>query len=314
MLIRRTAGIPFSEITPEALYTDRRTFVGIAAGAGLLAAAGIAGSTLGRGRGAMNAIGDLGGAPEDKLTPYDDVTTYNNFYEFGTSKADPSRHAGSLRTHPWTVRVDGEVARPADYALEDLVKPHKLVDRTYRMRCVEGWSMVIPWQGFPLADLLKRVEPTGKARFVEFTTLNDPRQMPGQRMNVLPWPYVEALRLDEALNPLTLMATGLYGKSLLGQNGAPLRVVIPWKYGFKGAKSIVRIRLTEKAPRTTWNVVAPSEYGFYGNVNPAVDHPRWSQATERRIGEWRRRATLPFNGYADEVASMYAGLDLRKNF
>ena len=174
--------------------------------------------------------------------------------------------------------------------------------------------MVIPWQGFPLADLLKRVEPTGKARFVEFTTLNDPRQMPGQRMNVLPWPYVEALRLDEALNPLTLMATGLYGKSLLGQNGAPLRVVIPWKYGFKGAKSIVRIRLTEKAPRTTWNVVAPSEYGFYGNVNPAVDHPRWSQATERRIGEWRRRATLPFNGYADEVASMYAGLDLRKNF
>ncbi len=314
MLIRRTAGIPFSEITPEALYTDRRTFVGIAAGAGLLAAAGIAGSTLGRGRGAMNAIGDLGGAPEDKLTPYDDVTTYNNFYEFGTSKADPSRHAGSLRTHPWTVRVDGEVARPADYALEDLVMPHKLVDRTYRMRCVEGWSMVIPWQGFPLADLLKRVEPTGKARFVEFTTLNDPRQMPGQRMNVLPWPYVEALRLDEALNPLTLMATGLYGKSLLGQNGAPLRVVIPWKYGFKGAKSIVRIRLTEKAPRTTWNVVAPSEYGFYGNVNPAVDHPRWSQATERRIGEWRRRATLPFNGYADEVASMYAGLDLRKNF
>lgn len=262
----------------------------------------------------MNALAGLRGAPEDKLTPYDDVTTYNNFYELGTSKSDPSKNAGSLRPHPWTVRVDGEVARPADYALEDLVKPHKLVDRTYRMRCVEGWSMVIPWQGFPLADLIKAVEPTGKARWVEFTTLNDPKQLPGQRMNVLPWPYVEALRMDEAMNPLTLLATGLYGESLLGQNGAPLRLVIPWKYGFKGGKSIVRIRLTEKAPRTTWNVVAPSEYGFYGNVNPAVDHPRWSQATERRIGEWRRRATLPFNGYADEVASMYAGMDLRKNF
>ncbi|MHB1225368.1 MAG: protein-methionine-sulfoxide reductase catalytic subunit MsrP [Gemmatimonadaceae bacterium] len=314
MLIRRAAGIPSSEITSEALYSDRRSFLGVAAGVGLVAAAGILAPTLGRGRGVMGALSGWCGASDDDPTPYDDVISYNNFYEFGTGKDDPMKHGGSLRTRPWTVRVDGEVARPADYALEDLVRPHKLQDRTYRMRCVEGWSMVIPWQGFPLADLLKRVEPTGKARFVEFTTLNDPRQMPGQRMNILPWPYVEALRLDEAMHPLTMLATGLYGKSLLNQNGAPLRLVVPWKYGFKGGKSIVRIRLTEKAPRTTWNVAAPKEYGFYANVNPAVDHPRWSQATERRIGEWRRRPTLPFNGYADEVGSMYGGMDLRKNF
>lgn len=315
MLIRRAAGIPSSEITPQALYNDRRTFLGIAAGVGLAAAAGIIAPSLGRGRGgALGALAGWRGAPDDDLTKYDDVISYNNFYEFGTGKDDPKKNAGSLRTRPWTVRVDGEVARPANYALEDLVKPHKLQDRTYRMRCVEGWSMVIPWQGFPLADLLKLVEPTGKARFVEFTTLNDPKQMPGQRMDILPWPYVEALRLDEAMHPLTLLATGLYGKSLLNQNGAPLRLVVPWKYGFKGGKSIVRIRLTEKEPRTTWNVAAPSEYGFYANVNPAVDHPRWSQATERRIGEWRRRPTLPFNGYAEEVASLYSGMDLRKNF
>ena len=212
------------------------------------------------------------------------------------------------------MRVDGEVARPASWALEDFVKPHREEERVYRLRCVEGWSMVIPWLGFPLADLLKRVQPTSRARFVEFTTLHDPRQMPGQRTNVLPWPYVEALRLDEAMHPLTILATGLYGRPLPNQNGAPLRLVVPWKYGFKSGKSIVRIRLVRDQPRTTWNVAAPTEYGFYANVNPAVDHPRWSQARERRIGEWRRRPTLPFNGYADQVASLYAGMDLRRNY
>lgn len=317
MLIRRAPEILPSEITPEALYHDRRRFVALAGGAGLIAAAGVLGSRLGRGPGMIRA---LAGAPradrqrDDELTPYEDVTTYNNFYEFGTGKGDPAKNAGSLRPSPWKVRVEGEVAKPADYDLEDFVAPYRLEDHTYRHRCVEGWSMVIPWQGFPLAELLKRVQPTSKAHYVEFTTLLDPKQMPGQRGRILPWPYVEALRLDEAMHPLTLMVTGLYGKTLPNQNGAPLRLVVPWKYGFKGAKSIVKIRLTERQPRTTWNVVAPGEYGFYANVNPDVDHPRWSQATERRIGEWRRRRTLPFNGYGDQVAALYSGMDLRKSY
>ena len=210
--------------------------------------------------------------------------------------------------------VEGDVGRPGTYALEDFVRPHTIEDRTYRLRCVEGWSMVIPWRGFPLADLVKRVEPSSSARFVEFTTLYDPRQMPGQRRAILDWPYVEALRLDEALNPLAFLATGLYGEDLPNQNGAPLRLVVPWKYGFKSIKSIVKLRFVREMPATTWNVAAPTEYGFYANVNPAVDHPRWSQARERRIGEWRRRETLPFNGYADQVAHLYSGMDLRANY
>lgn len=320
MLIRRAPDIAPSEITPEALYHDRRRFIALAAGAGAAAAIGILGSRLGRGGSAMPAVAAAGRDDDpddeqrDEPTSYEDVTTYNNYYEFGTGKDDPSKHAGSLRPRPWTVRVEGEVAKPADYDLDDFLAPHKLVDRTYRHRCVEAWSMVVPWRGFPLAELIRRVQPTAKARFVEFTTLHDPEQMPGQRGRILPWPYVEALRMDEAMHPLTLMVTGLYGKDLPNQNGAPLRLVVPWKYGFKGAKSIVKIRLTERQPSTTWNVVMAQEYGFYANVNPDVDHPRWSQATERRIGEWRRRRTLPFNGYADQVASMYAGMDLRKNY
>ena len=319
MLIRPAPDIRSSEITPEALYVDRRRFLGVAAAAGAVAAAGILAPAVLRrgGEGATSvriAGGDVGQAREDKLTPYEDVTSYNNFYEFGTGKDDPKRNAGTLRPKPWTVRVDGEVARPADYALEDFLKPHRQQERVYRLRCVEGWSMVIPWLGFPLAELLRRVQPTSKARFVEFTTLLDPRQMPGQRSNVLPWPYVEALRLDEAMHPLTILATGVYDRPLPNQNGAPLRLVVPWKYGFKSGKSIVKIRLTERQPATTWNVAAADEYGFYANVNPQVDHPRWSQARERRIGEWLRRPTLMFNGYGDQVASLYRGMDLRANY
>jgi sulfoxide reductase catalytic subunit YedY len=251
---------------------------------------------------------------DESLTPYEDVTGYNNFYEFGTGKEDPARYAHTLVTRPWTVEVDGEVARPAVYDLDDLLAPHTTEDRIYRLRCVEAWSMVIPWTGIPLADVIRRLEPTGKARFVEFTTLKDPEQMPGQRRRVLDWPYVEGLRLDEALNPLTLLATGVYGADLPNQNGAPLRLVVPWKYGFKSIKSIVKIRFTEEMPATSWAVSAPREYGFYANVNPEVDHPRWSQARERRLGEFRRRPTLAFNGYGEQVADLYAGLDLRRWF
>jgi sulfoxide reductase catalytic subunit YedY len=251
---------------------------------------------------------------DETPTPWDAVTTYNNFYEFGTDKSDPSRYAQALRTKPWTVRIDGLVGKPGDYHLDDLIKPQTLEERVYRLRCVEAWSMVIPWIGFPLGDLLKRVEPASKARFVQFTTLLDPKQMPGQRVGILQWPYVEGLRLDEAMHPLTILAVGLYGRVLPNQNGAPLRLVVPWKYGFKSIKSIVRIQLVEKQPLTAWQAYAPQEYGFYSNVNPEVDHPRWSQARERRIGEFSKRKTLMFNGYADQVAGLYAGMDLRKNY
>jgi sulfoxide reductase catalytic subunit YedY len=316
MHILRAPDIRTSEITPEALYLDRRRFLGMAAAAGAVAVAGIVvPPLLRRGGDAGRALGAMGGDDaDDELTSLEDVTGYNNFYEFGTDKGDPRANAHTLRPRPWSVRVEGEVAKAATYDLDEFVKPYRQEERVYRMRCVEGWSMVIPWLGFPLADLLKRVQPTSKARFVEFTTLLDPKQMPGQRRNVLPWPYVEALRLDEAMHPLTILATGLYGKALPNQNGAPLRLVVPWKYGFKGGKSIVKIRLTERQPATTWNVAAPNEYGFYANVNPEVDHPRWSQATERRIGEWRRRKTLMFNGYAEQVAPLYRGMDLRANY
>ena len=309
MLIRRPADVPSREITEERLFWTRRRFVGaLGHGAGAMALGAITPGLAACATEEKLAQGD------DKLTPYEDVTGYNNFYEFGTGKGDPKDNAGALRTRPWTVSIEGEIAKPAAYALDDLVRPHPAVERIYRHRCVEGWSMVVPWMGFPLRDLIRRLEPTSNAKFVEFTTLHDPAQMPGQRSGILDWPYVEALRLDEALHPLTLMVTGVYGKPIPNQNGAPLRLVVPWKYGFKGGKSIVRIRFTERQPATTWNIAAPDEYGFYANVNPEVDHPRWSQARERRIGELFRRKTLPFNGYAAEVASLYGGMDLRVNY
>lgn len=304
MLIRRRPDIPASEITPERLYLNRRSFI---ATSGLLSVAAATGALPGCLK--ASPTDEQG---DDKLTPFKDVTTYNNYYEFGTGKEDPSENAGSFRTRPWSVAVEGLVKKPAVYSLEDILRPVRPEERVYRLRCVEGWSMVIPWLGFPLASLVNRVEPTSQARYVEFTTLHDPRQMPGQRRPVLDWPYTEGLRLDEALHPLTILATGLYGRPLPNQNGAPLRLVVPWKYGFKSIKGIVKLRFTDRQPATAWNKAAPSEYGFYSNVNPEVDHPRWSQAKERRIGEFLRRRTLMFNGYGDQVAGMYAGLDLRK--
>lgn len=314
--------IPASEITPKEVYESRREFIK-AAGLGL-----IAGTAMMRGWPAMAnspqasrkkidhyAKTAFGG--DEKLTPYEDVTGYNNFYEFGTSKSDPAANAGSLITRPWSVSIEGEVKRPKRIGIDDIFKMAPLEERIYRMRCVEGWSMVIPWIGFPLATLLKWAEPTGAAKYVEFVSLDSPQMMPGQRVPVLDWPYNEGLRLDEAMNPLTILAVGLYGEVLPNQNGAPLRLVVPWKYGFKGIKSIVKIRFTEQMPVSSWMKASPNEYGFYSNVNPTVDHPRWSQATERRIGDGlfaRRRKTLMFNGYGDQVGQMYAGMDLRKYF
>jgi sulfoxide reductase catalytic subunit YedY len=249
---------------------------------------------------------------DEPLNTFEDITSYNNFYEFGTGKNDPQRYASKLKTSPWKVRIDGHCSKPADYHLEDLIKPHQLEERIYRLRCVEAWSMVIPWVGIPLAEVLKRVEPTSKATFVKFTTLHRPSEMFGQNQPVLDWPYLEGLRMDEAMHPLTILSVGLYGKTLMNQNGAPIRLVVPWKYGFKSIKSIVRIELVDRMPPTAWNRANPGEYGFYSNVNPEVDHPRWTQATERRIGELRKRRTLMFNGYGAEVASLYSGMDLRK--
>jgi len=311
MLIKKPDDIKPSEITPERLYYDRREFLRTASLLGLVSAAVSTGAL---------ACVEPGNAAtqeqqlKDELTPFEDVTTYNNFYEFGTDKSDPAENAKGFKTKPWTVRVEGLVSKPASYGVEDFIKPSRLEERIYRHRCVEGWSMVIPWLGFPMADLINRVQPLASARYVEFQTLNDPKQMPGQRAPVLNWPYTEGLRLDEAMHPLAIFAVGLYGKTLLPQNGAPLRTVIPWKYGFKATKSIVRIRFTDKQPRTAWNDAAPNEYGFLANVNPEVDHPRWSQARERRIGEFRKRPTLMFNGYADQVSRLYTGVDLRKNY
>jgi methionine sulfoxide reductase catalytic subunit len=307
-----------SEVTPLDAYLGRRTFMRNA-GAAVLTAAGLGGglvALVGKGRrpapkAAPKPVVKQGVEP---LTPYEDVTTYNNFYELGLSKSAPSESAQTLKPRPWTVVVEGDVKKPQRLDLDTLLGWFAQEERIYRMRCVEAWSMVIPWLGFPLAELVRRVEPTSRAKFVAFTTLLDPVQLPGQRRDILPWPYVEALRIDEAVHPLTLLATGLYGKELPGQNGAPLRLVVPWKYGFKGAKSIVSIRFQEKQPETTWHLAAPAEYGFYANVNPKVDHPRWSQETERRIGELSRRDTLPFNGYAEEVAGLYAGMDLRLHY
>ena len=306
MLIGRPNDIPSSEITPEELYVDRRQFIGRSAKA--LAVAAAAPSVL------LACNRAAGAEVQEELTPYELVTTYNNFYEFGTGKEDPSERAGGFKPRPWTVTIDGRVEKPGDYALEDFLKPFAIEDRVYRLRCVEAWSMVIPWRGVPLADVLRRAEPSPSAKFVEFTTVFRPSEMPGQRRNVLDWPYVEGLRLDEAMHPLTLLATGLYGKDLPNQNGAPLRLVVPWKYGFKSIKSIVRIRLTDSMPLNTWQAMQPNEYGFYANVNPNVDHPRWSQARERPIGEFRKRATLMFNGYGEQVARLYEGMDLRRWF
>lgn len=253
-------------------------------------------------------------ASGEPKTPLESVTSYNNFYEFGTGKSDPAENALTLRPRPWTLTIEGAVAQPQILDVDQLLKWFPLEERVYRMRCVEAWSMVIPWVGFSLGDLLRRVGLTSRAKFVAFTSLIDPEQMPGQRSDLLPWPYVEGLRIDEAMHPLAMLAVGLYGRRLPNQDGAPLRLVVPWKYGFKGIKSIVNIRLVEEQPPTTWNLVGPDEYGFYANVNPAVDHPRWSQATERRIGEYRRRPTLPFNGYAEQVAGLYRGMDLHRFF
>lgn len=318
-----------SEITPPSVYLRRREL--IKNGARIIGTALVVGAGLNQLVGAAPPpdapepqpvptsdllVAQSTGTYEvdEPRTPFQSVTTYNNFYEFGLDKADPAHNAHTLQTRPWTISVEGEIAQPRTIAIDDLLGWFPLEERVYRMRCVEAWSMVIPWLGFPLADLIKRLEPTANAKFVEFTTLLDAQQMPGQRDPILKWPYVEGLRLDEALHPLTLMAVGLYGQMLPNQNGAPLRLVVPWKYGLKGVKSIVKIRLTDTQPRTTWNLAAPREYGFYGNVNPEVDHPRWSQASERRIGELTKRKTLPFNGYADQVAGLYSGMDLRVNF
>ncbi len=303
MLIRHGGELPASAITPESTYLSRRSFVAAAGGVAL---------------GALLPPGwrdpRLQGPGPLKPTPYEAITTYNNYYEFGTGKDDPAKYAGALKVSPWSVDIAGEVKRTGRYAFEDLVKPYPAQERIYRHRCVEGWSMVVPWLGFPLGDLIRRLEPTSRAKFVQFTTLNDPAQMPGQRSDMLPWPYVEGLRMDEAMHPLTLLVTGLYGKPLPNQNGAPLRLVVPWKYGFKGGKAIVRITFMETQPMTTWNMAVPSEYGFYANVNPQVDHPRWSQARERPIGGFFKQDTLMFNGYADQVASLYTGMNLRTNY
>ncbi|WP_433737136.1 protein-methionine-sulfoxide reductase catalytic subunit MsrP [Pseudomonas putida] len=337
MLIKvpKTSDCRESEVTPESFYFSRRNVLGAAV-------AGLAMSGLPRWASAESATRYADAEPgqppswfseklpstkwgevsvkDEAITPFKDATHYNNFYEFGTDKSDPAANAGGLKTEPWTVVVDGEVGKPGRYALEDFMKPYQLEERIYRLRCVEAWSMVIPWMGFPVSALLNQVEPTSKAKFIRFETLQDPQSMPGQRSGfaLIDWPYVEGLRLDEAMNPLAMLAVGMYGRELPNQNGAPLRLVVPWKYGFKSIKSIVRISLVSEQPKTTWQSIASNEYGFYANVNPTVDHPRWTQARERRLpsGLFKPnvRDTQMFNGYADEVASLYTGLDLRKNY
>ena len=320
MLIKSSASIPSSEITDKRLYMDRRTFMRSAT------AFATAGAMLGADALVQAAQPALHGKKLENVrarsyrtdeppNTWEHITSYNNYYEFGSDPEQPARLARTLVTEPWTVAVEGECNKPAVYHLEDVLKGRTLEERVYRHRCVEAWSMVIPWVGFPLADFIKKCEPTSRARFVEFTSLSDPKQMPGTRVPVLPWPYVEGLRMDEAMHPLTILVVGLYGEVLPNQNGAPLRLAVPWKYGFKHAKSIVKIRFVEQQPLNTWRRQAPQEYGFYANVNPTVDHPRWSQATERRLpGIFKNRKTLLFNGYADQVASLYSGMDLRKNF
>lgn len=318
MLIKKPENIKSSEITDRRTYLSRRRFLQAGALAGSAAATGYLykewlapepqSAVL------RPLLKDSPGLPGEPATDYEDITGYNNFYEFSTDKSSVASRARNFRTRPWTVAVEGLAHRPRTFDVDELLRLAPPEDRVYRFRCVEGWSMVIPWQGFPLSAVLNQVEPTGDAKYVQFETLHDPRQMPNQKSGVLEWPYVEGLRLDEAMHPLTILATGVYGVALPAQNGAPLRLVVPWKYGFKSIKSIVRIRLVAEEPPTTWNIATPGEYGFYSNVNPQVPHPRWSQASERRIGEFARRPTLLFNGYADQVANLYAGMDLRRYF
>lgn len=306
----QTQPIKPSEITPRHLFESRRKFMRMAGGAVLATfwpSQSWAGASLTNYRKSDDPLAL-------ELTPFRDITQYNNFYEFGTSKDDPVANAESLQTRPWSVKLTGEVKKPRSFDIDEILQLAPLEERIYRLRCVEAWSMVVPWIGFPLSELLKKVEPTGNAQYVEFISLHDAAQMSGQRRQVLDWPYREGLRIDEAMHPLTLLTVGLYGEVLPKQNGAPVRVVVPWKYGFKSAKSIVEIRLTDRQPLTSWMKVGPDSYGFYANVNPEVDHPRWSQAKERRIGEFFKRKTLPFNGYAEQVASLYSGMDLTRNF
>jgi sulfoxide reductase catalytic subunit YedY len=315
---RLDTAIKASEFTPEATFLNRRALLKTAVAAGLLPTiASLADAATIPAGGEFPNVGKWPGSLTEKPNTFEDITTYNNYYEFGTGKADPSQSAGTLKTTPWSVQVTGEAERTGTYTLEDILAPHSLEERVYRLRCVEAWSMVVPWVGVPLGDLLKRFEPNSKAKYVQFFTLNDRAQMPGVRYPVLDWPYREGLTIEEAMHPLALLTVGLYGKVLPNQNGAPIRVVLPWKYGFKSAKSIVRIHFTDRQPQTSWNMAAPREYGFYSNVNPQVDHPRWSQATERRLGAGLftpRTPTLMFNGYAEQVAGLYTGLDLTKNY
>jgi len=312
--------IPSSEITPKSVYVNRRQFLKGSAALGGLALAGGVLTEL-----AFPPLAEAGtkidGVTKSPLsttgeaqTPLKDISSYNNYYEFSTDKYEPAKLAQNFKTRPWKVTIDGQVKKKLTLDSDEILKLGPPEERVYRHRCVEGWSMVMPWIGFPLSVLINKAEPLPKAKYVEFTTLLDPGQMPGQRIGVLDWPYTEGLRMDEAMHPLALLCFGLYGEVLPNQNGAPLRVILPWKYGFKSAKGIVRVSFTEHEPPTAWNKAAPNEYGFYSNVNPTVDHPRWSQAKERRIGEFLKRPTLMFNGYGDQVASLYAGMDLKKNF
>ena len=320
MLIKKAEDIRSSEITPRSLYLNRRKFLASAALAGAATVTGfgfrevVSPSTTARAGNKIDGIQKSPFSTTETITPYKDVTTYNNYYEFSTDKDGPAKLAKNFRARPWKVKIDGLVEKKQDLDLDAILKMARPEERIYRHRCVEGWSIVVPWIGFSLSELIKRVNPTSKAKFVEFTTILDPTQMPGQQRQVLEWPYVEGLRMDEAMHPLTLLCFGMYGEDLPNQDGAPIRIVVPWKYGFKSAKAIVKIRFTDKQPLNTWNISAPSEYGFYSNVNPNVDHPRWSQAKERRLGEFFKRPTLMFNGYGDQVASLYTGMDLKKNF
>jgi sulfoxide reductase catalytic subunit YedY len=319
MLIRKAPDVRYSEVTPREVYLRRREFMQGAAAVAVGAAAAFSPAGVARtGAQGRAKLPNVKKSPlsttGEKLNSYQDITGYNNFYEFGTDKDDPARNAQKFVTRPWRIRVEGLVKTPGDIDIDSFVKPHALEERVYRMRCVEAWSMVIPWVGIPLGDVIKRLAPLPTAKYIEFFTLNDPKQMPGLRVPVLNWPYREGLRMDEAMHPLTILAVGLYGEVLPNQNGAPIRLVVPWKYGFKGIKSIVRIRFTDRQPRTSWEIANAREYGFYANVNPSVDHPRWSQASERRLGEFFRRKTLMFNGYGDQVAQLYSGLDLRRNY
>src|ERR1043166_8097331 len=320
MLIRKPTDIKSSEIPSKEIYLNRRQFILAASASAISAGAVLSGlnSSLSLDKAAagekLTDIKKSSFSTNEKQNSFKDITNYNNFYELGTDKEDPAANAKYLTTRPWTVSVEGEVKKAKTYGIDQLTKLAPLEERIYRLRCVQAWSMVIPWIGFPLSSLIKLAAPTGNAKFIQFVTLQDPKRLPGQKYNVLEWPYVEGLRMDEAMHPLTILSVGLYGEVLPSQNGAPTRLVVPWKYGFKGIKSIVKIRFVEKQPPTSWNISAPQEYGFYSNVNPEVDHPRWSQASERRIGEVLRRKTVMFNGYGDQVADLYRGMDLKKYY